>query len=115
MKVHICFSGVRAGTTDLDKKMPEVAKIYPDAEISKKAEPMECIQAIGIHKDVKFLKINDQKVDTDINIDLYATSLMSFTYLDIHFEIDIELYELLNQNFGLLYNLIFNSKITLTK
>ena len=30
MKVHISFSGVRAGTMDLDKKMPEFSKIYPE-------------------------------------------------------------------------------------
>ena len=30
MKVHISFSGVRAGTTDLDKKMPDISKIYPE-------------------------------------------------------------------------------------
>ena len=113
MKIHISISGVRAGTMDLDKKMPEVSKIYPGVKISKRAEPIECIKATGIHKDVKLLKIYDQKVDIDINMDLYATSLMSFTYLDIYFEIDIKLYELLNQGFGLLYNLFFNSKINL--
>ena len=57
MKIHISFSGVRAGTMDLDKKMTEVSKIYPDAKISKRAEPLECIKATGIHKDVKLLKI----------------------------------------------------------
>ena len=98
---------------DLDKKMPEVSKIYPGVKISKRSEPIECIKATGIHKDVKLLKIYDQKVDIDINMDLYATSLMSFTYLDIYFEIDIKLYELLNQGFGLLYNLFFNSKINI--
>ena len=30
MKVHISFSGVRAGTMDLDKKMPEISKIYSE-------------------------------------------------------------------------------------
>ena len=113
MKVHVSFSGVRAGTTDLDKKMPEISIIYPNAKISKKTEPIDCIFANDLHRNVKFLKINDQKVDIDINMDLYATSLMSFATLDIYFEIDIKLYELLNQNFGLLYNLVFHSKIEL--
>lgn len=113
MKIHISISGVRAGTMDLDKKMPEVSKIYPDAKISKRAEPIECIKATGINKDIKFVKIYDQKVDIDINMDLYATSIMSFTYLDIYFEIDMKLYELLSQGFGLFYNLAFNSKINL--
>ena len=102
MKIHISLSGVRAGTMDLDKKMPEVSKIYPDAKISKRAEPIECIKATGINKDIKFVKIFDQKVDIDINMDLYATSLMSFTYLDIHFEIDIKLYELFPDNNSLI-------------
>ena len=53
MIFHMSVSGVNAGTMDLDKKMPSIKKTYPEASISKKVEPVECIKVEGINKNIK--------------------------------------------------------------
>jgi len=113
MIFHLSVSGVNAGTMDLDKKMPSIKTIYPEASISKKVEPIDCIKIEGINKNIKLTKLFDKEIDIDINLDLYALSMMSYTYCDIYFEIDIKLYDLLCHNMGAIWNLIFHSKINL--
>ena len=115
MIIHIPITGLRMGTTDIEKKMPHVAKIFPDAKISKQIEPEECIKASGIKKDLKLIKLFNKKLDVDIKIDLYALSSFSYAYFDIYFEADLELFELLTKDKGIIWNLIFYGEVDLSK
>ncbi len=61
MKIHFFMTGMRSSKLDIDKKLPNVMKIYPDAEIKKiNFDDVECIHAIVIIKGLKLIKMVDK-------------------------------------------------------
>ena len=98
MKLHLLISGFRNATTNLDKKLPLLIKIYPDAKIEKtNFLDGPCIKGINIINDIKLIKIIDKNVDLNINIDFYSFSNFSHVYFDISFDIDLSILELLEK------------------
>ena len=98
MKLHLLVSGFRNATTDLDKKLPLLIKIYPDAKIEKtNFSKSSCIKGIDIINDIKLIKIVDKNVDLNINIDFYSFSKFSHVCFDISFDIDLSIFELLEK------------------
>ena len=96
MKIHIFISGFRNGIIDLDKKLPHVIKTYPDGKIRKtKYNDYDCIIGTNLIKNTKVIKLLDKKIDSTMNIDLYAFERYAHAYFDISFDIDKSLVELL--------------------
>ena len=102
---------------DLDKKLPDIVKKYPDAIIKKIAFNEEyrlyeqCIHASNLIKDINLVKLINQDVNTKVNIDLHAFSNFCFTYFDINFEIDPMHVKLLYEDPEIWEQLAFNSQV----
>jgi len=92
MKLHLLLCGFRNASTNLDKKLPLLIKIYPDAKIEKtNFHGKPCIKGINIIDDIKLIKLLDKNVDLNINIDFYSFSTFSHVYFDISFDIDLSM------------------------
>lgn len=98
MKLHLLICGFRNASTNLDKKLPILIKIYPNAKIEKTnflGKP--CIKGKNIINDIKLIKLLDKNVDLNINIDFYSFSTFSHVYFDISFDIDLSMWKLLEK------------------
>ena len=96
MKLHYFFSGLRTATMDLDKKLPNVIKTYPDAKIEKGSfADAPCIKGKDLVPGIRIVKLLDKKVDIKVNIDLYAFSKFCYAYFDLNFDINYSLIKLL--------------------
>ena len=113
MILHLFVSGLKLGRMDLDKKLSDISKIYPDATISKRSDIIEYIKASDLKKELILIKCFDKKLNINIHVDLYAMESLAYAYFDIYFEVDLELYELLVQGRGIVYNLFFHSEINM--
>ena len=111
MIIHFSVSGLRLGRMDLDKKLSDISKIYPDATISKRSDLIEYIKASDLKKELILIKCFDKKLNINIHVDLYAMESFAYAYFDIYFEVDVEIYELLIQDRGIVWNLFFHSEI----
>ena len=102
---------------DLDKKLPDIVKKYPDAIIKKigfnedNRLYEQCIHASNLIKDINLVKLINQDVNTKVTIDLHAFSPLCFTYFDINFEIDPIHAKLLYEDPKSWEQLAFNSQI----
>jgi len=89
MKFHFYSTVCKAGLLNLDKKIPLLAKTYPQAKIEKSVEfNYPCIKGAGIAKNTYLVEILGQKIKSEINIDFYGYSPMWSTFFDISFDID---------------------------
>ena len=70
MKVHLFLCSTSTGNLDIDKKFPEVSKIFKDAKkISKSSiENLACIEIDEPIKDIKLISIHDKKVDIPVSL-----------------------------------------------
>ena len=67
MKLHLLICGFRNASTNLDKKLPLLIKIYPDAKIEKtNFHGQPCIKGINIINDIKLIKLLDKNVDLNL-------------------------------------------------
>ena len=69
MILHLFVSGLRLGRMDLDKKLPDISKIYPDATISKRSDLIEYTKASDLKKELILLKCFDKKLNINIHVD----------------------------------------------
>jgi len=112
MKIHFFMTGMRSSKLDIDKKLPDVMKIYPDAEIKKiNFDDVECIHAIGIIKELKLIKMLDVNINSEINIDMYAFSDFNYTFFDISFDIEIDHIRLLMEKPSFHESLVLDSNV----
>ncbi len=108
MKIHLIFSGFQPAIMDIDKKLPEVVKIYPQAKIEKGTLASDiCIKGENIINDLKIVRFIDNNVDIPINIDLYAFSQFCHVYFDLSFDLNENHVKIL-LNEPQLHNAIFN-------
>ena len=54
MKTHIFITGFRNGTLDLDKKLPNLIKTYPDGKIEKTTQYNICQSSLTIYLYIVF-------------------------------------------------------------
>ena len=61
MIIHFSVSGLRLGRMDLDKKIKDISKIYPDATISKRTDLIEYTKASDLKKELILIKFFVEK------------------------------------------------------
>tara|TARA_B100001250_G_C19772572_1_gene777907 strand:+ start:42 stop:1520 length:1479 start_codon:yes stop_codon:yes gene_type:complete len=85
MKLHFLLAGTRNGTEDIDKKLPFLQKKYPKSNIRKVAYADDRNFTIveNIYDDIKLLEINKVKINSDVSVDIYTTSFMSYSFIKI--------------------------------
>ena len=94
MKVHIYFNSMIAGDLDLDNFMPGIVSNFPDSNVTMNTTDIgrKCIVIKNPIEKIKLVKVNDN-IDCDLEpsmkLSLYKT--MGYAYLDICFDIDIDL------------------------
>ena len=73
---------------DLDRKLPDVIKLYPDAKI-KKIDYLgrETIHGKDIVKGIKAVKFMGAKIDSDLRLDIYARDIFCYSYFCVSFDI----------------------------
>ena len=100
MKIHLFITGFRNGTLDLDKKLPNLIKTYPNGKIEKTTQfNFPCIKGTNIVQNINVVKLSGKKVDAKINVDFYGFSHTCLSYFDISFDIELSSAEIIIQNF----------------
>ena len=88
MRINLFLNGMRPGMMDLDRKLPDVIKLYPDAKI-KKIDYLgrETIHGKDIVKGIKAVKFMGAKIDSDLRLDIYARDIFCYSYFCVSFDI----------------------------
>ena len=115
MKVHIFLVGTQTGRMDIDIKLPQIIKQYPNSKVEKRMlNDTPYIRALNIASGLSFNEISNQKVGSSINIDAYAFSGMCYTLFDVSFELSNELIKDFLKKNDFVGQLLFkNSTITI--
>ena len=90
MRFNFLFNGHMPGYMDLDKKLPDVVKAYPEAKSIKKAQYIDVERILGkdIIKNLNVVKFFGKEINSEVQIDLYASGLFCYSFFSVSFDID---------------------------
>ena len=108
MKCHFFLQAGTPGIIDIDKKLPYLKDTFPKSKIEKKSftGEYEFLIARDIISDTKLVSFNETACDIQLHFDLYITSLLGMSLLDIQFDITEEMVNVINVS-----NFLLNSKV----
>ena len=88
MKCHFSMNTVQMGVLDLDKKLPFIKDHFPDSKFEKNTfAETDFIIIRDVLNNVKLISFNDTECEINLNADLYTTSFLGYSFLDLNFEI----------------------------
>ena len=108
MKCHFFLQAGTPGIIDIDKKLPYLKDTFPKSKIEKKSFTggYEFLIARDIISDTKLVSFNETACNIQLYFDLYITSLLGISLLDIQFDITEEMVNVIN-----VPNFLLNSKV----